>query len=137
MVRLGLTALLFAGLSAAVQDTEQGTAVTHVPGAYIFEFEENHDTAKFYRTADDKYTTRVKFDYDLFKGVSIQFDDVSTAEDMAARVQIHTTKSTYGSIMWIHIHSIPFHVGFSISISTPRNPFHMFHMWKLWKGMEI
>lgn len=42
MVRLGLTALLFAGLSAAVQDTEQGTAVTHVPGAYIFEFEENH-----------------------------------------------------------------------------------------------
>lgn len=42
MVRLGLAALLFAGLSAAVQDTEQGTAVTHVPGAYIFEFEENH-----------------------------------------------------------------------------------------------
>ncbi|KNB14055.1 hypothetical protein FOXG_21034 [Fusarium oxysporum f. sp. lycopersici 4287] len=48
------------------------------------------------------------------------------------RVQIHTTKSTYGSIMWIHIHSIPFHVGFSISISTPRSPFHMFHMWKSW-----
>jgi hypothetical protein len=42
MVRLGLAALLFAGLSTAVQDTEQGTAVTHVPGAYIFEFEENH-----------------------------------------------------------------------------------------------
>ncbi|KAH8744044.1 hypothetical protein F5883DRAFT_662270 [Diaporthe sp. PMI_573] len=54
-----------------------------------------------------------------------------------ARVQIHTTKSTYGSIMWIHIHSIPFHAGFCISISTPRSPFHMFHMWKLWKGMDI
>ncbi|KAH8744501.1 hypothetical protein F5883DRAFT_22806 [Diaporthe sp. PMI_573] len=53
------------------------------------------------------------------------------------RVQIHTTKSTYGSIMWIHIHSIPFHAGFCISISTPRSPFHMFHMWKLWKGMDI
>ncbi|KAF5243406.1 hypothetical protein FANTH_8228 [Fusarium anthophilum] len=104
MVRLGLTALLFAGLSAAVQDTEQGTAVTHVPGAYIFEFEENHDTAKFYRTADDKYTTRVKFDYDLFKGVSIQFDDVSTAEDMAAKMAALPAVKN----MWpVKVYSIP------------------------------
>ncbi|KNB07688.1 hypothetical protein FOXG_08782 [Fusarium oxysporum f. sp. lycopersici 4287] len=57
---------------------------------------------------------------------------VAISRDSLPRVQIHTTKSTYGSIMWIHIHSIPFHVGFSISISTPRSPFHMFHMWKSW-----
>ncbi|KAG7000052.1 hypothetical protein FocnCong_v013041 [Fusarium oxysporum f. sp. conglutinans] len=55
-----------------------------------------------------------------------------TVIEVLSRVQIHTTKSTYGSTLWIHIHSIPFHVGFSISISTPRSPFHMFHMWKSW-----
>ncbi|KAF6515990.1 hypothetical protein HZS61_004731 [Fusarium oxysporum f. sp. conglutinans] len=73
-------------------------------GAYIFEFEENHDTAKFYRTADDKYTTRVKFDYDLFKGVSIQFDDVSTAEDMAAKMAALPAVKN----MWpVKVYSIP------------------------------
>ncbi|KAF4456674.1 putative subtilisin-like serine protease [Fusarium austroafricanum] len=104
MVRFGLTALLFAGLSTAVQETEQGTAATHVPGAYIFEFEENHDTAKFYKTADDKYKTRVKFDYELFKGVSIQFDDVSTAEEKAAKMAALPAVKN----MWpVKVYSIP------------------------------
>ncbi|KAM0553268.1 hypothetical protein ACHAPJ_007558 [Fusarium lateritium] len=91
MVRFGLAALLFAGISTAVQtpDEKATTTVTHLPGAYIFEFEPNHDTARFYKDikeADDKSTTRVKFDYDLFKGVSIQFDDVASAEDLAAKL---------------------------------------------------
>ncbi|RKL10753.1 hypothetical protein BFJ70_g16498 [Fusarium oxysporum] len=91
MVRLGLAALLFAGLSAAVENLDEPTnTVTHVPGAYIFEFEENHDTSTFYRKAKeqakDQFSTRVKFDYDLFKGVSIQFNDADTAEDIAAKL---------------------------------------------------
>ncbi|KAM0196020.1 hypothetical protein ACHAPA_004653 [Fusarium lateritium] len=89
MVRFGLTALLCAGLSVAAQDVEkpkEAVTAPHIPGAYIFEFEENHDTAKFYKEADGQSTTRVKFDYDLFKGVSIQFDDVESAEDLATKM---------------------------------------------------
>lgn len=45
MVRFGLTALLCAGLSVAAQDVEkpkEAITAAHIPGAYIFEFEENH-----------------------------------------------------------------------------------------------
>jgi hypothetical protein len=91
MVRLGLSALLFAGLSLAQDELsqppqpEQGT-VAHLPGAYIFEFEESQDTSVFYDKTEGQSTTRVKFDYDLFKGVSVQFDDVASAEELAAKM---------------------------------------------------
>ncbi|VTO88895.1 hypothetical protein SNK03_013482 [Fusarium graminearum] len=91
MVRFGLSALLFAGLSLAQDELsqppqpEQGT-VAHLPGAYIFEFEESQDTSVFYDKTESQSTTRVKFDYDLFKGVSVQFDDVASAEELAAKM---------------------------------------------------
>ncbi|KAH7194985.1 peptidase S8/S53 domain-containing protein [Fusarium oxysporum] len=92
MVRLGLTALLFAGLSTTVQAAEQATDVTQFPGAYIFEFEENH------------FTTRLELDYDLFKGVSVQFNDVTTAGQMAAKIaELPPIKN-----MWpVKLYSIP------------------------------
>ncbi|KAM0344971.1 hypothetical protein ACHAPU_006849 [Fusarium lateritium] len=106
MVRLGLTALLFAGLSTAVDVEAPKEAITapHIPGAYIFEFEENHDTAKFYKEVDGQSKTRVKFDYDLFKGVSIQFDDVESAEELAAKMAALPVVKN----MWpVKVYSIP------------------------------
>ncbi|KAF9765905.1 hypothetical protein IL306_001739 [Fusarium sp. DS 682] len=35
---------------------------------------------------DVKFTTRLELDYELFKGVSVQFDDVTTAAEMAAKI---------------------------------------------------
>lgn len=34
----------------------------------------------------DDASTRMHFDYKLFKGVSVQFDDIESAEDKAARI---------------------------------------------------
>ncbi|KAF4463401.1 Minor extracellular protease vpr [Fusarium albosuccineum] len=86
MFRSVLTTLLFAGLSIAAQGDSHQADASILPGAYIFEFESDHDTSLFYNEADGQSTTRVKFAYDLFKGVSIQFNDADTAEDIATKM---------------------------------------------------
>ncbi|KAF4119399.1 Serine protease, subtilisin family, partial [Geosmithia morbida] len=61
-----------------------GHARTHVPGAYIFELDHEQDTSDFYATLGSEGTTRLKLDYTLFKGVSVQLDDVDNAEAKAS-----------------------------------------------------
>ncbi|KAH7127837.1 peptidase S8/S53 domain-containing protein [Dactylonectria estremocensis] len=89
MVRLSLAACLFAGvLSAAQLDSSDAKkkAAARLPGAYIVEFEEGKSTSGFEKEVDGQATTRLQLDYKLFKGVSIQFNDLEKADDLAASV---------------------------------------------------
>ncbi|KAI1434894.1 peptidase S8/S53 domain-containing protein [Xylaria sp. CBS 124048] len=55
----------------------------HVAGSYVVELEPG-DTSDFYSHIGSKAETRMRFNYSLFKGVSIQFKDLGTAEEQAA-----------------------------------------------------
>ncbi|KAI1384410.1 subtilisin-like protein [Hypoxylon trugodes] len=61
-------------------------ATKHIPGSYIVEFEDLQDSAEFFNHIGAKAKTRMNLDYKLFKGVSIQFDDIHTAEEEAAKL---------------------------------------------------
>ncbi|KAI0181121.1 subtilisin-like protein [Hypoxylon sp. FL1284] len=52
----------------------------HIAGSYIVEFEDSQDSAEFFNHIDSKAKTRMNLNYKLFKGVSIQFHDLKTAE---------------------------------------------------------
>ncbi|KAK7425744.1 hypothetical protein QQZ08_007719 [Neonectria magnoliae] len=89
MVRPSLLTWLFLGVCGAVQLDKIGDKNTApgLPGAYIFEFEDGADSSAFdEETAAQDTTTRVEFNYKLFKGVSIQFNDVKKADDLAANL---------------------------------------------------
>ncbi|KAF2689831.1 subtilase [Lentithecium fluviatile CBS 122367] len=60
-----------------------------VPGAYIVELEDNHDSASFYSTlgnTDVSVKHRMKLDYTLFKGTSFQLKNVSDVDAAAKRI---------------------------------------------------
>ncbi|KAI1496895.1 peptidase S8/S53 domain-containing protein [Biscogniauxia marginata] len=56
----------------------------HIPGSYVVEFEDAQDSAEFFSYIGSKAKTRMNFDYRLFKGASIQFNDLQTAETEAS-----------------------------------------------------
>ncbi|KAF7551263.1 hypothetical protein G7Z17_g5119 [Cylindrodendrum hubeiense] len=106
MVRLSLAACLFAGLSSAVQfDTvEKKKSSSRLPGAYIVEFEDGKSTSGFNKEVAGQATTRLEFDYKLFKGVSIQFNDLEKADDLAANIAALPAVKN----MWqVKVYSIP------------------------------
>ncbi|KAH7007519.1 peptidase S8/S53 domain-containing protein [Ilyonectria destructans] len=106
MVRLSLAACLFAGLSSAVQldNTETKQASSRLPGAYIVEFEDDSNLAGFNRKVAGQATTRMEFNYKLFKGVSIQFNDLDKADDMATNIAALPAVKN----MWpVKVYSIP------------------------------
>ncbi|KAM0436627.1 hypothetical protein ACHAPT_002335 [Fusarium lateritium] len=84
-MRLGLLVSLFAAAASAVDIEHIGIKKTssRLPGAYIFEFEDDNDSTDFYAKASEHGTTRMEYNYKLFKGASIQFKDVDSAEDLA------------------------------------------------------
>ncbi|CAM1505058.1 Fc.00g106950.m01.CDS01 [Cosmosporella sp. VM-42] len=90
MVRSTLLLTLATAVSTAFGIEKVGTkkaSSSRVPGAYIFEFEDDHDSGDFFaKAASEEANTRMQFDYKLFKGASIQFDDIENAEDKAARM---------------------------------------------------
>ncbi|KAH7176825.1 peptidase S8/S53 domain-containing protein [Dactylonectria macrodidyma] len=106
MVRLSLAACLFAGvLSAAQSDSaETKQAAARLPGAYIVEFEEGKSTSGFEKEVDGQATTRLELDYKLFKGVSIQFNDLEKADDLAANV---AALPAVKNIWPVKVYSIP------------------------------
>ncbi|KAI2642933.1 peptidase S8/S53 domain-containing protein [Xylaria nigripes] len=53
-------------------------------GSYVVEFEDSQDVSDFHEHIDSKAETRMNFNYTLFRGVSIQFNDVHSAEEEAA-----------------------------------------------------
>ncbi|XDG01408.1 hypothetical protein ABKA04_001023 [Annulohypoxylon sp. FPYF3050] len=58
----------------------------NIAGSYIIEFEDSQDSVEFFNHISTKAKTRMNLDYQLFKGVSIQFDDLKTAEEEAAKL---------------------------------------------------
>ncbi|KAI0392210.1 subtilisin-like protein [Xylariaceae sp. FL0594] len=59
---------------------------SHVPGSYVVEFEDAHDPGEFFKHIVSTASTRMTFGSSLFKGASIQFHDVGSAEDEAAKI---------------------------------------------------
>ncbi|KAM5351133.1 hypothetical protein ACJ41O_003856 [Fusarium nematophilum] len=106
MVRFSLVASLLAAAVTAV-DMEQISRTkpySRLPGAYIFEFEDDNDSSDFFVKASEQGSTRMQYNYKLFKGASIQFNDVENADDLAARMaQLPAVKQ-----MWpVKVFSIP------------------------------
>lgn len=86
MVRSTLLVSLFAAVASSVAAAELHASKTIIPGAYIFELEEGHDPSDFLDTVNAEGKTRQEFDYKLFKGVSVQLNDVKKAEESAMRL---------------------------------------------------
>ncbi|KAK7408332.1 hypothetical protein QQX98_009480 [Neonectria punicea] len=106
MVRLSLVASLFAAVASAVNmdKVTSKKTIARLPGAYIFEFEDDNDRTDFYSKAAADGKTRMDFDYKLFKGASIQFNDLEHAEELAAKMlDLPVVKG-----MWpVKVYSIP------------------------------
>ncbi|KAK1987745.1 subtilase [Colletotrichum cereale] len=85
MVRSSLLLPLLAAASA-VQATVRSPKT--VAGAYIFELEDGQDASDFFAKtdADDEAVTRMNLNYTLFKGASIQFTNLDTADAKAAQL---------------------------------------------------
>ncbi|KAB5517533.1 peptidase S8/S53 domain-containing protein [Coniochaeta sp. 2T2.1] len=82
MVRAGFGVVLLAA-ATAVQAVKLPTVV---PGAYIVEYEDGHDSSSVMGAIEGNATKRMDFNFKLFKGVSIKFKDVETAEENAAQL---------------------------------------------------
>ncbi|KAG8414051.1 hypothetical protein J3458_011705 [Metarhizium acridum] len=82
MVRLEIfTSLLTAAATALA-------ASARVPGGYIVELQDGHaqDASVVLGALNDAATTRMRLDYKLFKGVSIQLHDIKNAEKKAEKI---------------------------------------------------
>ncbi|KAJ9137030.1 Subtilisin-like protein [Pleurostoma richardsiae] len=82
MVRISLVVTLVA--AAVCVRSKASPAI--IPGAYIVEYEDDHDSDAFLNSIADAAEPRMKLDYKLFKGASIQFNDIDKAEELAAEV---------------------------------------------------
>ncbi|KAI1333482.1 peptidase S8/S53 domain-containing protein [Xylariaceae sp. FL0016] len=82
-------------VASAVNHLTVEAKITREPkvlsGSYVVEFEDSEDSAEFFSHIDAKAKTRMNFDYPLFKGASVQFNDIKTAETEAAA--LHTLVS--------------------------------------------
>ncbi|KAI0379610.1 subtilisin-like protein [Hypomontagnella monticulosa] len=84
MVRGSLLLPLLAS-AASIFSVEAKVAgeTKHLAGSYIVEFEDSQDSTEFFNHIGSKAKTRMNLDYKLFRGVSIQFSDLKTAEEEA------------------------------------------------------
>ncbi|KAI5863322.1 subtilisin-like protein [Durotheca rogersii] len=58
----------------------------HLAGSYIVEFEDSQSSAEFFNHLGSKAETRMNLNYKLFKGASIQFRDLKTAEEEVGKL---------------------------------------------------
>ncbi|KAG6147868.1 hypothetical protein E4U28_005871 [Claviceps purpurea] len=79
MVRTSLVASLLAAAASSL------AAKSVVPGAYIFELENGQDVSAFEQTMTGDGKTRMKLEYDLFTGLSVQLHDLKTAKQKVAK----------------------------------------------------
>ncbi|KZZ91714.1 subtilisin-like serine protease PR1C [Moelleriella libera RCEF 2490] len=84
MVRTSLFVSLLAAAASTLAADPAKIVKTVVPGAYIFELEDGHDPATFEQTVGKDGSTRMKLDYELFKGVSVQLHDLKKADEKVA-----------------------------------------------------
>ncbi|KAM4057334.1 subtilase family protein [Hirsutella rhossiliensis] len=86
MVRSSLVLSLAAAASSVLAATD-APAQDIVPGAYIIEIKEGQqDPRAVYNAVEKEGKTRLKLDFELFKGVSVQMDDVKKAPKKAAEI---------------------------------------------------
>ncbi|KAI9147287.1 Minor extracellular protease vpr [Paramyrothecium foliicola] len=82
--------LVAAASTVLALKTSENNTTNIVPGAYIVEFEGDKSITQaadqFHAQTESDYDVRLQFDYQLFKGVSIQFSNVSSAEERAAEL---------------------------------------------------
>ncbi|GKT88937.1 minor extracellular protease vpr (subtilase) [Colletotrichum tofieldiae] len=83
MVRSSLLLPLLAAASAVQGKTPSPKTVA---GAFIFELENGQDASDFYAEAEADGITRMNLTYTLFKGASIQFNNLDTADAKAAKL---------------------------------------------------
>ncbi|KAG5941475.1 hypothetical protein E4U59_001716 [Claviceps monticola] len=57
-----------------------------IPGAYIVELEDGHDHAVVLNHVDGEASTRMKLDYKLFRGLSLQFHDLGASERRSKQI---------------------------------------------------
>ncbi|KAJ6443769.1 subtilisin [Purpureocillium lavendulum] len=75
-------------LAAAAATTIATTASSNLlPGGFIVEFEPNHDTNEVVAAVEKEGKTRMKLDYELFKGVSVQLNDPAKADEKVAKLE--------------------------------------------------
>ncbi|KAG6224270.1 hypothetical protein E4U24_005718 [Claviceps purpurea] len=80
MVRPTLITSLVAAAYAAV------AVANTIPGAYIVELEDGHDHAAVLDHIGGEASTRMTLDYKLFRGLSLQFHDVTGAEQRSKEI---------------------------------------------------
>ncbi|KAI8215787.1 Minor extracellular protease vpr [Colletotrichum sp. SAR 10_76] len=101
MVRSSLLLPLLAAASA-VQG--KSTSPKTVPGAFIVELEDGQDASDFFAEAESDTITRMNLTYSLFKGASLQFKNLDTADEKAAKLaQLPSVKAMYP----VRTYSIP------------------------------
>ncbi|KAI1104682.1 subtilisin-like protein [Jackrogersella minutella] len=79
-----LLPLLASAASIFTAEARVAGETKHIAGSYIVEFEDSQDSAEFFNHIGSKAKTRMNLDYKIFKGVSIQFDDLKTAQEEAS-----------------------------------------------------
>ncbi|OIW32859.1 subtilisin-like protein [Coniochaeta ligniaria NRRL 30616] len=108
MVRVSISAVLFTA-AIVVQAAKKTPAI--VPGAYIIEYEDNHDPNTVLNSIGADASKRMDMNYKLFKGVSIKFKDLDKAEDKAAKI---ADMPAVKNIWPVKLFSVPQHTVHSV-----------------------
>ncbi|CAI6089470.1 unnamed protein product [Clonostachys chloroleuca] len=99
MVQFPLAAqLLFAAFSVAAITPER------IPGAYMIEFDDSQDLSSLESLVETNGYVRRRFDSPVFKGLSVQLNDVENAEES---VKILSMATAAKKIWPISLHSMP------------------------------
>ncbi|KAI0841493.1 subtilisin-like protein [Hypoxylon sp. FL0890] len=75
-----------ASIFSAEAKVKLAGATKKLAGSYIVEFDDSQDSAEFFNHIGSKAKTRMNLDYKLFRGASIQFHDLTTAEEEATKL---------------------------------------------------
>ncbi|KAK2041053.1 subtilase [Colletotrichum somersetense] len=101
MVRSGLLLPLLAAASAVQAQLQVPKTV---PGAFIVELDDNEDVSDAYASTKEDAVTRMHMNYTLFKGMSIQYNDLATANAKAAQLaQLRSVRNVWP----VHTYTVP------------------------------
>ncbi|ATY64980.1 subtilisin-like serine protease PR1C [Cordyceps militaris] len=81
-----LTLLATAATAVASQEVDASKVQPAIPGAFIIEFEDGHNTQASLDAVKKDATVRIDLNFELFQGVSIQLNDVNSAEEKAQKL---------------------------------------------------
>ncbi|KAL3959629.1 hypothetical protein ACCO45_004746 [Purpureocillium lilacinum] len=98
MVRTSILTSLLAVVSTALSERR------FLPGGYIFEVEDGHDTGAVIQQVGSHGTTRMKLNFKHFKGVSVQLHDLKKEKDTVARL---ASAPSIKNVWPIEIHDLP------------------------------